>query len=238
MHVSTARCHQMSVHASAPGDEAGAENRWAGGALIDPIDRILMTSDGTVTTMLEACTGEPIVTSLTRQSGPASLDVLQREVGCWWQPSASLLELTPCERLIARRVMLQGRRSGVSLVAAESLIAADRLPDPHALDIGHVGASLGRLLNASGLATRRHIVDTAAVHDAAVNDRLDVARNVRLARRTYTIASIEQIVAAVTEWFVPGRIAAHIAATGPGTRSATSGTDPRRSDRRMFLVDL
>ena len=197
-----------------------------------------MTSDGTVTTMLEACTGEPVVTSLIRQSGPASLDVLRRETGCWWQPPASLLELTPAERLIARRVVLHGRRSGVAFVAAESLVAVDRLPDPDALEVSHVGASLGRLLNASGLATRRHIVETAEVLDAAVNDRLGVARDVRLARRTYTIASAERIVAAVTEWLVPGRLATQIAGPRFGKGVATNTADPRCPDSHMFLVDL
>ena len=123
-------------------------------------------------------------------------------------------------------------------MAAESIIAADRLPNLQAMEIGRFGASLGRLLNASGLATRRHIAETAEVHDAAVNDRLGVTPNVRLARRTYTIANTERIVAAVTEWLVPGRLAAHIAATGPRKGFTSDPTDPRRSDSHMFVVDL
>jgi chorismate-pyruvate lyase len=197
-----------------------------------------MTSDGTVTTMLEACTGEPIVTVLARQSGPATLAVLERETGCWWQPPTSLLELTPAERLIARRVVLTGRHSGAAFVAAESLVVADRLPDPTALDIDRVGTSLGRLLNASGLATRRRIVEIVEARDAAVSDRLGGTRTGRLVRRTYTIASTDRTLAAVTEWIVPGRLAAHTAATGPGLRHATCPTRPRPWDRHMFAVDL
>ncbi len=209
-----------------------------GATLTDPIDRTLMTSDGTVTTMLEAFTGEPIVTVLARQSGPANLAVLEREIGCWWQPSTELLELAPAERLIARRVVLRGRQSGAAFVAAESLVVADRLPDPTALDIDRVGTSLGRLLNASGLATRRRIVETVEARDAAVNDRLGVTRTARLARRTYTIASTERTLAAVTEWIVPGRLAAHIAGSGAGLVHATGPTGPGSWDRHMFAVDL
>jgi hypothetical protein len=43
---------------------------------LDPFDRMLLTADGTVTTLLEACTREPIVTRTTRQAGPATLDRL------------------------------------------------------------------------------------------------------------------------------------------------------------------
>ena len=165
MRLSTAPCRPLPEHAIASLQGALAGTARPGATLTDPIDRALMTSDGTVTTMLEAFTGEPIVTVLARQSGPAGLAVLEREIGCWWQPSTELLELAPAERLIARRVLLRGRHSGAAFVAAESLVVADRLPDPTALDIDRVGTSLGRLLNASGLSTRRRIVETIEARD-------------------------------------------------------------------------
>ena len=68
----------------------------------------MLTADGTVTTLLEACTGEPIVTRTTRQAGPATLSEMVGAVGRWWHPSPRLVELTPAERLIARRVTLRG----------------------------------------------------------------------------------------------------------------------------------
>ncbi len=75
---------------------------------VDPFDRMLLTVDGTVTTLLEACTGEPVVTGTTCQAGPATLEVLAA-TDRWWQPDAELLELAPTERLIARRVTLPRR---------------------------------------------------------------------------------------------------------------------------------
>ena len=77
---------------------------------IDPFDRMLLTTDGTVTTLLEACTGEPIVTRTTRQTGPATIDRLHADGGAWWHPDVELLELAPAERLLARRVVLRGAR--------------------------------------------------------------------------------------------------------------------------------
>jgi chorismate-pyruvate lyase len=115
---------------------------------LDPFDRMLLTADGTVTTLLEACAGEPIVTRTMRQSGAATLDRLRAASGCWWQPDPRLLHLAPAERLMARRVTLNGSRSGAVYVLAESLVVPDRLPDWFADRLLHAGASLGRLLAA------------------------------------------------------------------------------------------
>jgi hypothetical protein len=51
---------------------------------IDAFDRMLLTTDGTVTTLLEACTGEPMVTRTIRQAGPATIDQLGAGAGVWW----------------------------------------------------------------------------------------------------------------------------------------------------------
>ena len=122
---------------------------------IDPFDRMLLTADGTVTTLLEACTGEPIVTRTTRQAARPRSTGCWPPAGRWWHPDAQLLELAPAERLIARRVTLRGARSGVAYVLAESLVVPDRLPGAIADRLLRAGASLGRLLAARQLETRR-----------------------------------------------------------------------------------
>lgn len=92
----------------------------------DPFDRILLTTDGTVTTLLEACTGEPIMTRTTRETGPAPLDRLPGVADGWWR-QADARPLAAAEALIARRVILRGARSGLAYVLAESPIAPERL---------------------------------------------------------------------------------------------------------------
>ncbi len=169
---------------------------------------MLLTADGTVTTLLEACTGEPVVTSTTRQAGPATLDRVLAASGRWWHPDAQLLELAPAERLIARRVTLRGARSGVAYVLAEALVAPDRLPGVNADRLLRAGASLGRLLAARQLETRRTILHIDAVRAGEAGDHLDVRPSTTLARRTYTIVIGRRAVAAVTEWLSPGRLAA------------------------------
>ncbi len=189
----------------------------------DPFDRMLLTADGTVTTLLEACTGEPIVTRTTRQAGPATLPEMLRAVGRWWHPSPRLLELTPAERLIARRVTLRGARSGVAHVLAESLVVPDRLPGEIADRLARPGASLGRLLATQQLESRREVLEIVAVRAAEAGEHLGLHPSATVARRTYAISIGRRTVAAVTEWLPPGRLAAM---TDP----------PRRASRALSIA--
>jgi hypothetical protein len=50
---------------------------------------MLLTADGKVTTVLEACTGEPIVTRTTRQTGPATLERLHAPPIAGGHPASS-----------------------------------------------------------------------------------------------------------------------------------------------------
>ena len=175
---------------------------------LDPFDRMLLTADGTVTTLLEASTGEQIVTRATRQSGPASIDRLLSATGRWWHPAEGLLDLAPTDQLIVRRVSLRGVHSGVAYVLAESLVVPDRLPAAIAERLHRDGASLGRLLAADQMETRRDLLQVDAVQAGEACEYLAVRPDARLWRRTYTIVTGRRTVAAVTEWLVPGRLAA------------------------------
>jgi len=44
---------------------------------IDPFDRMVLTTDGTVTTLLAARTAEPLATRTMRQAGPATLEAIR-----------------------------------------------------------------------------------------------------------------------------------------------------------------
>jgi hypothetical protein len=75
----------------------------------DPFDRMLLTADGTVTSLLEACTGEPITTRTTRQAGAVTLDRLLTITGGWWHPDAGLVELAPVGRVKPPIISTSGR---------------------------------------------------------------------------------------------------------------------------------
>ena len=112
------------------------------------------------------------------------------------------------------------RGSDVAYVFAESLVAPDRVPGAISDDLLGAGASLGRVLAAGRLETRRSIVE---IVEACADDacgHLGVPRRTALTRRTYTIAFRRRAVAAVTEWLVPGRLSAMSRTSGVGRDSA------------------
>jgi chorismate-pyruvate lyase len=187
------------------------------GALhLDPLDRMLLSTDGTVTTLLEACAGEAIATRVTRQAGPAAPDRLLAEEGRWWHPDETLLELVPGERVTARRVVLTGVRSDVPFLLAESLVAVDRLSAEVTERLTRAEASLGRVLLAGSVATRRQLLEITATRAAENSDELGVSCGMTLARRTYRIAGCQRAAALVTEWLVPGRLREVTFATSTG----------------------
>jgi chorismate-pyruvate lyase len=183
---------------------------------LDPLDRMLLSSDGTVTTLLEACAGEAIATRTTRKAGPAAHDHLLAAVGRWWHPDETLLGLVPDERVIARRAVLTGVRSDVPYLVAESLVAVDRLSPAVTERLMCAGASLGRVLIAASIATRRQVLETAATRAAENSDYLGVSPGTTLARRTYRITGGHRAAALVTEWLVPGRLKDVTFATSTG----------------------
>jgi chorismate-pyruvate lyase len=221
--IASAVVHAMVGPASAPA-------AWS--TNIDPFDRMLLSADSTVTTLLEACTDEPIVTATTRQAGPATIDRLLAATGRWWHPDTRLLGLASAERLIARRVSLRGARTGISYVLAESLVVPDRLPSGIVQHLSRAGASLGRLLAAGQLESRREILDIAAVRAGEASEHLGVRTSDTISRRTYTIVIGERTVAAVSEWLAPGRLAA--AAQGSATATAAA----RRPRVLEYVTDL
>ena len=93
--------------------------------LLDRFDRMLLTTDGTVTTLLEACTGEPIATRDTAV-GAGHARGAPHGAGCWWHPGADLLDVESSERC-SSDVTLSGATSGIPYVMAEALVALDRL---------------------------------------------------------------------------------------------------------------
>jgi chorismate-pyruvate lyase len=168
---------------------------------LDPFDRMLLTVDGRVDPLLEACTGEPITTRTTRLAGPATLEQLLTATGGWWHPDAGLLELAPTDQLIARRAILCGVRSGAAYVLAESLVVPDRLP-------GVDAEGFGRVLTDGRLETRREVLGVTAARAGEASDHLGVGPGATLVWRTYRVVVRRRAAAVVTEWLAPGRLAA------------------------------
>src|ERR687886_2949251 len=86
------------------------------GAVLGTFQRVLLITDGTVTDVLEAYSGEPIrVVKLAQSLGAADAETPE-------------LDLAPNERVLRRSILLQGTISGRNMLHAESVISPDRLP--------------------------------------------------------------------------------------------------------------
>ena len=86
-------------------------------ALAEPVQRLILTTDGTLTDLLEAVNLEKICLVLLEQAiGPA-------------ERSIDALDLAAGEPLLTRKVVLRGEQTGETYVHAESRIAVARLDD-------------------------------------------------------------------------------------------------------------
>jgi chorismate lyase len=78
--------------------------------------RILIASNGTLTRILGVVANDEIV-----------LEIIDQQIH-GIAPTLPVLEQLPSGRVLQRHILLKGRGSGNPFVAAESLIAIDRLP--------------------------------------------------------------------------------------------------------------
>ena len=83
-------------------------------ARLSTIQRILLATDGTVTSVLEAYAGEPM----------ALVKLSQRLVK---PPPATPLQLTAREQVMARTILLEGKTTATAFLYAQSLVVPQRL---------------------------------------------------------------------------------------------------------------
>jgi len=102
---------------------------------LDPVQRVLLVTDGTLTEILEAIFLERI-----------ELIKLAQEI-VTATASHAMLDISPGqnETLIERKVLLRGGESGTNYAYAESLIAADRLGAAFRDELLNSNTPLGRL---------------------------------------------------------------------------------------------
>jgi chorismate-pyruvate lyase len=122
---------------------------WSGTATVGGlglIERILMTTDGTVTTMLEQIVGESITTSrLDHRVAPVD-------------PDAAAALPYPVNSLLTRTTQLIGTETGTVYVLATSVFCPDALPERVRTDLLTIGEPLGRLLRQNRVESFREIL--------------------------------------------------------------------------------
>ncbi len=217
------------------GDGAGAEHWPGGGATIlddatpsearsvqpvtsaivldDPtlglVERILLGTDATVVRLLEVCFHEVICTAQLSQVCTPAL------------PTDAELELTGDERILRRKTLLQGSRTGRTYVYAESAVVLDRLERGMAEALLSTSETIGHLLLADRVESFRELVRVGRMHAGPLGDRFGLDGEDELSCRTYRIIMGGQPAMLITEYLPPSTAAPEDC--GPAEARATEG---------------
>jgi chorismate-pyruvate lyase len=151
--------------------------------------RVLLTTDGTVTNMLEVYAGEEI-----------QVIKLSQEVRSSNQPLASLDMVGPYS-VLDRKILLRGKSSQRNLLYAESTIALDRLKRTVRNGLLKGEAPIGRLLLNCQAETFRKIMSLSKEPVGALARYFHVCPSLGMISRTYQIVMGRQPVMQVTEKF-------------------------------------
>lgn len=152
------------------------------------LHRILLTTDGTVTTILEAYAGEPIgAIRLAQSLQPAR------------PQDAEPLAVAAGSSVLARHVLLRGARSGTTFLSGESLIVSDRL-GPSIVDrLGSTNEPIGQLLRTYRLETFREVLAVGEQPAGSFGTYFGSGQDALLLFRTYRIILRGQPIALITE---------------------------------------
>lgn len=151
--------------------------------------KVLLSTDGTVTELLQLYAGKPmrarkIAQSLATDNGPA------------------LLAAEPGERILHRRIVLgSGDENDIELLFADSYFIFDRFPAAIQRDLLHTELPIGLLWRRERLEMVREIVDRHSETCADVAVLLGARAETTLFARTYIIFHQARVLGVITEKF-------------------------------------
>lgn len=154
------------------------------------LEETLGSNTGTVTDFLQALAEEPVDAD----------KLIQEPVMC--DPSHPFGGAR-CRSLVRRVVLLRGRRTHRPFVYAESLLAADRLPEGVRADLDDTDAPIGRVLVAHRLGIEREPLGRPRRAPADVRADLQSMIDQSLWSRSYRILLDQEPVIEIDEWFLP-----------------------------------
>lgn len=156
---------------------------------ITPFQRILLTTDGMVTEILEAYLWERMKVIKLFQD----YFVLDKEI-----PS---LEIGKGYRVMQRKVLLCGRLSQKNHLYAESIIIPDRLDEKIRDSLLNTNKPIGLLILENRLETFREILDCGKEEAQDLAGYFNIKRNDFLIFRTYRVFSNRLPIMLITEKF-------------------------------------
>ncbi len=153
------------------------------------VPRILLTTDGTLTHILEAYADEQVY--LVKLSHALVTDPSVRAVA----------GLDEDERALRRIILLKGTRTDITFIYADSVVMLDRLPHLVADGLLHTDRPIGKLLYSCRAETYRKMIVMDEEEDPDVARHFGMGRSDLLLTRTYQIVFEGRPIARITEKF-------------------------------------
>jgi beta-ribofuranosylaminobenzene 5'-phosphate synthase len=152
--------------------------------------RLLLMTDGSVTTLLEVLTGKPVVvTTLLQQVVKADTD------------KAADLDVAEGDNINYRVVVLKNEDDDRPLIYAESYTPIARLQKEFRHDLMKADIPIGRIMAQRKIESRREIRHIATTLNEELSDLFDVAHDIPMLSRTYDIISHGMVLIRITETF-------------------------------------
>lgn len=156
---------------------------------LSPFQRILLTTDGTVTELLEAFSGDSMrVVKLSQ-------DVVKLD-----DPTPDL-DLPGQREVLRRTILLQGRISATNFLYAESLIALDRLDAGVRDGLLNTGKAIGLLILEQRIETFKEIVRCGRELARDVGKHFGIDADASLIARSYRMITNGNPIMLITEKF-------------------------------------
>jgi chorismate-pyruvate lyase len=158
-------------------------------AALSTFQRILLTTDGTVTDMLEAYLCEQI------QLVKLSEDLVKTS---YYIPPMEIEEGT---EFIERKILLRGRISRKNYIYAESIIVLDRLEDSFRNELINTKTPIGKLWFEKKVETFKEIIDSGKYPARELSQYFNIDPEENLFFRTYCVRSNQKYTMMITEKF-------------------------------------
>ena len=160
--------------------------------------RLLLFTDGSVTTLLEVMTNRPVVvTTLVQRIVKADTE------------RATALDIEEGDNINYRIVVLRNQEEERPLIHAESFAPIARLQKEFRYDLMKADMPIGRIMKQQKIESRREIRSVEIVDSSDLSELFGVPRDVRMLSRVYDIISNNLILMQIRETF-PVTYFAHV----------------------------
>lgn len=156
---------------------------------LSSFQRILLTTDGTLTEILEAYFFEPIqIVKLSEEVVSITKDILP-------------LNLKTGSEVIERKILLQGKISRRNFIYAESILVSERLEQKFQDGLLKSKIPMGKLWLEHKLEIFKEIIDSSKEKAENLSNYFKITKEDNMLSRTYRVFSNRQPIIMITEKF-------------------------------------